>query len=145
MNNNSYNYKEKKIVTILSSNLEIGIAMNVVGHLAISIGAYAEKDIMGRSTLIDASGIVHLGISKYPFIITKVKPNRLRQAIEEARLNKNILVADYPKQMLETGHDDELNEAIEQAQENSMEYLGAIMYGTTEEINKITGRFSLWK
>ena len=44
----NYNYRQKKIVAVLASNLEIGVAFNVIGHLAISIGAYADKEIMGR-------------------------------------------------------------------------------------------------
>ena len=144
MESNGYDYKEKKIVAVLASNLETGVAMNVLGHLALSIGAYADKSIMGRRILTDAYGTNHLGIAKYPFIVTKVKPGRLRKAIEEARAEGNLLISDYPKQMLETGHDDELEIALKVVQESNIEYLGAIFYGLTENINKITGKFSLW-
>lgn len=140
----TYNYREKKIVAVLSSNLEAGIALNVIGHLAISLGFHAQNGIMGRPKLIDASNIEHLGISKYPFIITKVKPGKLRKAIVEARANRNIIVADYPKEMLTTGHDDELLTEISKIHESEIEYLGAIFYGSTDEIDKITGRFTLW-
>ena len=140
----TYNYREKKIVAVLSSNLEAGVALNVIGHLAISLGSHAQDEIMGRHILIDASNVEHSGISKYPFIITKVKPAKLRKAITEARGNKNILVADYPKEMLTTGHDDELSTEISKILESEIEYLGAIFYGTKKEIDIITGKFTLW-
>ena len=61
-----------------------------------------------------------------------------------ARKNPNIIVADYPKEMLETRTDEELVEAISIKDEENMEYMGAILYGNTEEVNQITGRFQLW-
>ena len=141
----AYNYKEKKTVAVLASNLETGVAFNVIGHLAISIGAYAEADLMGRSKLFDASGISHLGISKYPFIITKVKPSKLRRLIQDARQHSDIILADYPEQMLTTGHDDELATVISTVKEEDINYLGAILYGNTEIITELTGKFTLWR
>uniref|UniRef100_UPI0040568A7F DUF2000 domain-containing protein n=1 Tax=Agathobacter sp. TaxID=2021311 RepID=UPI0040568A7F len=139
-----YDYREKKIVAVLNSALETGVALNVVGHLAVSIGCYAQEH-MGKNPLLDADGVKHLGIARYPFIITKAKPNKIRAAIEKARENDNILFADYPQQMLETGHDNELAESLAKAQEKDLSYLGAVFYGPTEDINEITGKFSLYK
>ena len=138
------NYEDKKIVAIIATNVDPKIAMNVIGHLAISIGKYSDNDIMGKKELIDNSGISHLGISKFPFIVTKVKDSKLKNAINMARKNPNIIVADYPKEMLETRTDEELVEAISIKDEENMEYMGAILYGNTEEVNQITGRFQLW-
>ena len=106
------NYEDKKIVAIIATNVDARTAMNVIGHLAISIGKYSDNEIMGKKELIDNSGISHLGISKFPFIVTKVKVNKLKKAISLARQNPNIMVADYPKEMLETRTDEELIEAI---------------------------------
>ena len=139
-----YDYKEKRIVAVLKNNLEIGIALNVVGHLSISIGKYA-NDHMGQNPLLDGSGIKHMGIARYPFITTKASQNKIRQAIEKARKDDRILFADYPQQMLETGHDNELVESMIKADEKNLEYLGAVFYGPTEIINEITGKFSLFK
>ena len=70
------NYEDKKIVGIISSNVEPSIALNVIGHLAISIGKYSNDEIMGQPTIVDKSGVSHLGISQFPFIITKVKQGK---------------------------------------------------------------------
>ena len=138
------NYEDKKIVAIIATNVDARTAMNVIGHLAISIGKYSDNEIMGKKELIDNSGISHLGISKFPFIVTKVKANKLKKAINLARQNPNIMVADYPKEMLETRTDEELIEAISIKDEEKIEYMGAILYGNTKDINEITGRFQLW-
>ena len=139
------NYEDKKIVGIIATNVDSSVALNVIGHLSISIGKYSEPEIMGQKTITDASGINHLGISKFPFIITKVKPSKLAATIALAKSNPNLLVADYPRDMLETRTDEELIESISSKENDKLEYLGAIIYGDTKEVNEITGKFQLWK
>lgn len=139
------NYEDKKIVGIIASNVEPAVALNVIGHLAISIGKYSDDEIMGKKTITDKSGIQHLGISKFPFIITKVKSGKLKTTIEIAKNNPNILVADYSKEMLETRTDEELVSSIEAKENEKVEYLGAVLYGNTKDIDEITGKFQLWR
>lgn len=138
-------YEDKKIVGIVASNVEPSVALNVIGHLAISIGKYSNDEIMGKSIITDKSGINHLGISQFPFIITKVKSGKLKTAIDLAKQNPNLLVADYPKDMLDTRTDDELVASINSKEKDKLEYLGAIIYGNTTDVDKITGKYQLWR
>ena len=139
------NYEDKKIVGIIASNVEPAVALNVIGHLAISIGKYSESEIMGKPVINDKSGIEHLGISQFPFIITKVKAGKLKETINIAKQNPNLLVADYPKDMLDTKTDDELVESIGLKENDKLEYLGAIIYGNTKDVDSITGKYQLWR
>ncbi len=139
------NYEDKKIVGIIASNVEPSVALNVIGHLSVAIGKYSDNEIMRKPNITDKSGINHLGISKFPFIITKVKAGKLKSTIDIAKSNPNLLVADYPREMLETRTDDELVASINSKENNNLEYLGAIIYGDTEEVNAITGKFQLWR
>lgn len=137
-------YEDKKIVGIIATNVEASVALNVIGHLSIAIGKYSEGEIMGKPIITDKTGVDHLGISQFPFIVTKVKPSKLKAAIEKAKSNSNLLVADYPREMLETRTDEELVTAIGEKNNEQLEYLGAIIYGNTEDVNEITGKFQLW-
>ncbi len=139
------NYEDRKIVGIIATNVEANIALNVIGHLAISIGKYSNEEIMGKKIITDKSGTNHLGISKFPFIITKVKPGKLRNAIDKAKNNPNLLVADYPKDMLDTRTDEELVKSISNKENEKLEYIGAIIYGDTKDVDEITGKFQLWR
>ena len=138
-------YEDKKIVGIVASNVEPSVALNVIGHLAISIGKYSNDEIMGKSIITDKSGINHLGISQFPFIITKVKSGKLKTAIDLAKQNPNLLVADYPKDMLDTRTDDELVASINSKENDKLKYLGAIIYGNTTDVDNITGKYQLWR
>lgn len=137
-------YEDKKIVGIIATNVEASVALNVIGHLSIAIGKYSDSEIMGKPIITDKTGVDHLGISQFPFIVTKVKPSKLKAAIEKAKSNSNLLVADYPREMLETRTDEELVTAISEKENEQLEYLGAIIYGNTEDVNEITGKFQLW-
>lgn len=139
------NYEDRKIVGIIATIVDAAVALNVIGHLSIAIGKYSDKEIMGKPVINDKSNVEHLGISKFPFIVTKVKPSKLRTAIEKAKANPNLLVADYPKDMLETRTDEELVESVGKKNSDELEYLGAIIYGNTEDVNEITGKFQLWR
>ena len=133
------------IVGVIATNVDAPTALNVIGHLAVSIGKYSDNEIMGKPLISDKSNVNHLGISRFPFIITKVKAGKLRNAIDKAKENPNLLVADYPRDMLETRTDEELVESITSKSNDELEYLGAIIYGNTNDVNEITGKFQLWK
>jgi hypothetical protein len=143
--NEKYDYRERKIVAVLDKSLAPGVALNVVGHMAIRLGASHGEAMMGQEHLHDASGVVHPGIAKYPFIITAVKKATVRRAIQQARENNEISLVDYPCQMLTTGHDDELSAALKTVREDQIEYLGCLLYGGASAVNAITGKYSLWK
>ena len=100
---------------------------------------------MGQPIITDKSGVNHLGISQFPFIITKVKAGKLKTAIEMAKTNKNLLVADYTRDMLDTRTDEELVESISSKENDKLEYLGAVIYGNTKDVAEITGKFQLWR
>ncbi|AAK79047.1 hypothetical protein BJV85_002928 [Clostridium acetobutylicum] len=145
MSDLSYDYREKKIVVTLAVNIPLEVAFNVIGHLGISIGFYANDNFMGKSHIMDKSGKPHIGISKYPVIITQAKQQKLRKAINEARESNDILMVDFPRQMLITEHDDELVKSLGESLEEDLEYLGAIFYGKSKYVDSITGKFSLWR
>ncbi len=138
-------YEDRKIVGILASNVEPATALNVIGHLAVAIGKYSDAEIMGREKLIDKSGIAHTGISQFPVIITKVKAGKLKTAIEKAKTCPELLVVDYPREMLDTRTDDDLAAAIANKENQQIEYLGAMFYGDAKQIDEITGKFQLWR
>ena len=139
------NYEDKKIVGIIATNVDASIALNVIGHLAIAIGKYSDSEIMGKPIITDKSNINHLGISQFPFIVTKVKAGKLRTAIDKAKANPNLLVADYPKDMLDTRTDNELVASISSKENDKLEYMGAVIYGNTKDVDEITGKFGLWR
>ena len=141
-----YDYREKKVVAVISSELDSGTALNIMGHMSIALGAWvSEEDLMGRQFLYDASKNKYWGISRYPVIVTEAKEAKIKQAILLAKTNPNLVVICYPKEMLDTGHDDELAENLLRKKEEEVEFLGVLIFGKTTDVSTVTKKFSLWK
>ena len=100
---------------------------------------------MGRDFLTDKSGNKHLGIARYGFIIKKADSGLIKEAVAALKTNPNIIVSDFPREMLDTRHDNELDASIAAKNNEDFDYLGALFYGPTKEIDKFTKKFNLWK
>ncbi len=135
---------EKKSVAVLDEALPVGIAFNTLAHLALSIGKNA-TNIMGAKQIADASGITHQGLSKYPFIILKSNSSRIREITNEAKKNNKLLVVDFLEQSYTKYTDEELQQAISKTGEEDLKYYGVALFGSVEEINKLTKNLPLWK
>lgn len=140
-----YSYRDKKVVIVVGDALEPWIVLNVVGHLSLAIGAALSKELMGRFEHVDASGYQHRGICKYPIVVLKAKHAKISEIITIARSSPGLIMSDYPKQMLDTRHDDELTEAIASTKGDEFQYFGVLLYGSPEELKALTGKLSLWK
>ncbi len=138
-----YQYKDRKVVCIVSDGLASWQAMNVVGHLVISLGAHKDSDLMGRDVLFDGSTIPHAGIARYGLVIKKGNSHTMREALELARENGDIAHFDFPREMLDTAHDDELADSLLKKKEKDFEYLGILLYGPSSEIHMITKKLSV--
>jgi hypothetical protein len=135
-------YGSRKTIVLLSSRIDAVTALNVTGHLCLAIGANAYPAILGRRRLVDGSGGVHLGISKFPIIVLAGRPSKIEASLAAAHGRPELLVADYPRQMLDTGSDEDLAVALGDA--HDLEYLGIAVYGPTGVLDDVFGRFSLW-
>ena len=118
--------------------------MNVVGHLAIGLGANKDNELMGRDFLIDASGRAHKGVARYGLIIKKGKSAIIREVVQNAREEREVIMLDFPREMLETAHDDELHAELLKKEEKDLEYLGVILYGPAQTVNTLTKDFPLF-
>ncbi len=100
--------------------------------------------MMGKEEIIDMDGNNHIGISKYPFIVLKASVGEIKEIVKKAREN-NIFVVDYPQEMFETAHDNELVDALGMAKEPEIEYHGVLLIGESEILKKLTGNLKLWR
>ena len=135
---------EKKTVAVLDETMSTGVAFNTLAHLALSIGNNA-SNIMGKEQLTDASNINHTGLSRCPFIILKASSIRIRELVNKAKEHNVLLVVDFTEQDYTTYTDEELKQEITQTKEENLKYYGLALFGTAEEIDKLTKNLSLSK
>ncbi len=137
-----YDYKERKIAAILSKDLSAGMASNALGHLVFAAGHRADDSWMGRENYIDANGQKHAGISRYPVVTLGAETKKIKQIVNEAKEMPNVAVADYPQEMFDTGHDDDLNKAISKSKD--LTYHAVVLTGPTKVIDKLTKGLGLY-
>jgi len=140
----NYNYKQKKIVAVIDSEIEQWQALNVLGHMSVSLGANKDEDLMGRGILVDASNVEHKGIARFGFIIKKGNSEQIGELVNKARNFSEIILIDFPQEMLDTRHDDELNESMKLKETKDFKYLGCLLYGPTDEVDELTREYKLW-
>lgn len=140
----SYQYQDRKIVCLVNEGLESWQTMNVVGHLAVALGANKDEFLIGTHPLIDASTAIHHGIARFGFIIKKGSAEAVREVVTAARENQQLMMLDFPREMLETATDEELVASLATKDEAELEYLGVLLYGPTAEVQAHTKKFPLW-
>ncbi len=99
---------------------------------------------MGKEKITDADGNVHVGISKYPFIVLKATGDEIKQIIKNAKSN-GIFVVDYPQAMFDTGPDEELVEALSKVHETEIKYHAALLLGDIDVVKTLTAHLKLYK
>ena len=139
-----YDYKEKKIVAILDTELPIGLAMNALGHMSFAMGNTSNEEWMGKEWFDDADGIKHHGISKYPFIVLKADKKRIKEIVNKAK-NSALSVVDYPQEMFDTGKDQDLVKAINNAKSGELVYRAVTLSGVSKNVDKLTEDLELFK
>jgi lysyl-tRNA synthetase class 2 len=142
---NKYDYRERKIVAILSKELPGGLAANALGHMAFSAGHYSDESWMGEEKLIDADDGVHTGISRYPFVVLGASDSNIKDIVKKAKDNSDLLVVDYPQEMFDTGDDNDLVKAMSKAKTDKIKYHAVLLVGSSKEVDKLTKDLKLYK
>jgi len=134
---------ENKLVAILNKDIEIGVAMNALAHMAVGLGAHIGKDLLHLDIYRDANTNAYPNISRIPFIILKAKTSEIRKTVMLARESK-IEHTIFLNTMTEGTYLEQI-ERTKNSPEEVLTYYGCVLFGAWEEVSKITKKFSLWK
>ena len=76
---------ENKLVALINKDIEVGVAMNALAHMAIGLGAQLNSDILRLNNYQDKDGNIYPNISQMPFMILRGKSNEIRKAVQSAK------------------------------------------------------------
>ncbi|HDM8152044.1 TPA: DUF2000 domain-containing protein [Vibrio harveyi] len=135
---------QKRFVAVISKKVEVGRAVNVLGHLSVSLANQLSDGDAVYTDYHDLEGNVHPNISHYPFIVLRAdNSNKIRKLRQEA-LDKGILFSDFTHTMVEGGSEVQ-QQTTKNTSEAKLEYLGICLFGETETLRELTKRFSLYR
>ena len=136
----------KKLVAVLNENLPTGIAMNVLAHMSIGLGASAEnKGELRLVDYVDADGNSHPNLSELPFIILKAKDPAQLRALRAELVKKNVYFVDFPDYVQKSIGTFDSPEKSRQFKEENIEYYGIAMFDDWDTVSGLTRSFSLWR
>lgn len=139
-------YTSHKIVVVLNKKIEIGVALNATAHMAACLVSQANEETKKEMMFVDyldADGGKH-PVSALSLVILRAdNSNKIRQARELAKQN-NIHCVDFLESMTKDSYVEQM-ERTSKIKDIELEYWGLCLFGKKEELNPITGKFSLWK
>lgn len=135
----------KRFVALLNKKVDIGPLLNALGHMMAGlVGQVEDRSQLCLLQYIDKDGGKHPSISHYPVIVLKAdNSNQIRKVRCEV-IARGLLYADFTSTMT-LGTSARQLEATLQSPEAELEYLGLCMFGDTEVLRELTGKFSLFK
>lgn len=133
----------KKFVAVLDEGLETGVAMNILGHMTVSMGNRVQ-DVLGVDGFSDASGFTHEGMSKWPFIVLKAPREKIKEIYEKVK-ESELVVVGAPEEVYTTYDDENFVKEVSAKQKEGIIYYGLCVYGDKVEVDEYTGRLSLYK
>ena len=135
---------QKRFVAVVSKKVEVGRAVNVLGHLSVSLANQLSDGDAVYTDYRDLDGNVHPNISHYPFIVLRAdNSNKIRKLRQEA-LDKSIPFSGFTHTMVE-GRSEVQQQITKNTPEAELEYLGICLFGETETLRELTKKFSLYR
>lgn len=135
---------QKRFVAVISKKVEVGRAVNVLGHLSVSLADQLSDGDAVYTDYHDLDGNVHPNISHYPFIVLRAdNSNKIKKLRQEA-LDKDIPFSDFTHTMVEGGSEVQ-QQTTKNTSEAELEYLGICLFGEIETLRELTKKFSLYR
>lgn len=132
-----------KLVAVLNKDIETGVALNALGHMAIGLGTKLNTEILCLDNYIDADENIYPNISQMPFIVLRAKSGEIRKTVKASR-EKNILQGIFLNTMTDGTYKEQLENTKKTPEENLI-YYGCVLFGPVEEVTLLTKKFSLWR
>ncbi len=135
----------KRFIAILNKKVEIGRAMNALGHITAGLaGGSGKADEMCFLQYEDKDGGNHPNISHYPFIVLKADNSNKIRTVRNECIARNIPFSDFTSTMI-VGTSQDQQDRTRSTPEQELEYWGIVMFGSTAELKEFTGKFSLYQ
>lgn len=133
---------ENRLVVLVNKDIEIGVAMNAVGHVSLALGAVLGKEQIHLQQYKDKSQNIW-PISGMPYIMLKGKSKEIYKAISAAK-DAGILQISFVETMTGGSYEEQLLRTSQNFEEDH-NYIAAALYGKLETVKEITKKFSLYK
>ncbi|WP_405590520.1 DUF2000 domain-containing protein [Streptomyces sp. NBC_01190] len=132
-----------KCTFVIDGDLPVGLAMNAVAALSLSVGKLTEG-IIGDDVK-DADGLSHRGITGIPLPVLRGDRATLRDIVLKSADFPDILVVDFTEVAQSSRSYDEYTERTSEIASAEIPYIAVALYGAKSAVNKLTGSLQLYR
>ncbi|MBI2033427.1 MAG: DUF2000 domain-containing protein [Candidatus Levybacteria bacterium] len=126
---------------MLDEALSLGLLCNTAAVLSLTLGK--KIDGLIDKDLVDASGRVHTGLTNTPLPILKTSEMEVKKILQEAGLEKDILVVDITDAAQTTKNYKDYEEKLKGKKTEELKVLGIALAGTQKQVKSLTGNLGL--
>lgn len=135
----------KKFVAVLNKKHPISTLMNALGHISSGLsGGNEHADDMKFLRYQNEAIALDSRISEYPFIVLSAKNNNQINTLRGALDEQGILHNAFVNTMLGASAKDQIDSTAE-AGEEDIDFIAIALFGSANEIDPLTKKFSLFK
>lgn len=134
----------KKLVVVVNKELPQWQVLNTVGHISAYVGNKMDTTFDTGKSFDTKDKTPHPRNTQYPIIVLSAKVGQLTNLAAKVR-ESGLLYHGFIREMIETTDDREIEKILSEKNENDIEYLGVGIFGSNEEVEKLTKNYSLWK
>lgn len=132
--------RERKCVMVVEEGLPAGLAANAAGVLAFTLGR--EADFAVGPSVLDGSGLRHVGITRIPIPVLCAGGETLRRLRSEAT-EAELLAVDFTDAARTSKTYEEYERKLAARETGDLEYLGLALYGERKAVERLTGSLPL--
>jgi lysyl-tRNA synthetase class 2 len=136
--------KTQKMVLVISKDLEGWQLTNTIGHLSAYLGSKIGNELVSRATFETKDEQEIVANSQYPIITMVAKPGQMLNFLNKVE-ESGLQHLAYTQSMIDFNDDEELAEDFISKDKDEVNYIGIGVFGSNDEIDKLTKKFSLWK
>jgi hypothetical protein len=135
---------ENKLVAVVNKQIDTGVAMNALAHMALGFGAHMGKDTLHLMDYCDAAGSIYPNISKMPFIILSEKNSNKIAALLLRAKEAGVRYSVFTNTMTEGTWEDQ-KARTQATKPEELIFYGLVLFGPKEIVTEMTKKLSLWR
>jgi hypothetical protein len=134
----------KKMTIVLRDDVASWQLTNTIGHIAAYLGNKMTEPFDTGKYFVSKDKVKFPRNSQFPIVALRANESDLK-SLEDKLRGSNLLWMVYVQEMIDMADDRELAEALSVLSSAELNILGIGIFGSSDELKKLTGELRLWR
>lgn len=134
----------RKIVIVVDKTQESWKILNTVGHISAYLGNKIKDKLTTGENFISSDGFEYPRNAQYPIVVLAGDSKEVRKLVKKVK-DSGLMHHIFIEEMIKTTNDQEIIDALKNMTSEEITALGVGVFGTIEDVNKLTKSFSVYR